>query len=46
VKADSAIAKTVELTREGWIRVLRDGKITGGIISPAEDTDDWKALSE
>ena len=30
-----------------WLGCMRDkGKITGDIISPAEDEDNWKVLSE
>jgi hypothetical protein len=32
---------------ESWLGCMRDkGKITGDIISPAEDADSWKVLSE
>jgi antitoxin (DNA-binding transcriptional repressor) of toxin-antitoxin stability system len=33
--------------QESWLGCMRgNGKITGDIISPAEDTDNWKVLSE
>jgi hypothetical protein len=33
--------------QKSWLGCMKDkGKITGDIISPAEDTDNWKALSE
>lgn len=32
---------------DSWLGCMRGkGKIIGDIISPAEDTDNWKALSE
>ncbi|SLM32713.1 hypothetical protein MTBBW1_80051 [Desulfamplus magnetovallimortis] len=35
------------LEQESWLGCMRGkGKITGDIISPAEDTDNWKVLSE
>ncbi|MBF0229214.1 MAG: type II toxin-antitoxin system Phd/YefM family antitoxin [Desulfamplus sp.] len=33
--------------QESWLGCMKGkGKITGDIISPAEDTDNWKVLSE
>ncbi len=33
--------------QESWLGCMRDkGKITGDIISPAKDTDNWKVISE
>lgn len=33
--------------QESWLGCMRGtGKIIGDIISPAEDTDNWKVLSE
>jgi len=32
---------------DSWLGCMRGkGKITGDIISPAEDTDNWEVLSE
>ena len=33
--------------QDSWLGCMKGtGKITGDIISPAEDTDNWKVLSE
>ncbi len=44
------LVKVVPLSypkESSWLGCMRDtGRITGDIVSPAEDTDNWKVLSE
>jgi prevent-host-death family protein len=40
------IPPTAVVDRASWIGSMKDSKIIGDIISPAEDEDEWEALRD